>query len=108
MPQMTRTAATDDFGTTRPQFVVRPLEHGKAIDRFEITGPTCAGIEFARRTEQPISAANACVGALAFVIVIPIRKRTLGARLAEDVVLFFGQKFLPLRFGPLEIGHGNR
>src|SRR5579883_27554 len=83
---MRRAAATADFGTHHEHATVLVQRNVLFVERLEETRPAGAGIEFRRRIEQRLSAANAAINAIRMVVPVFIlegRFRALAARYLE-------------------------
>jgi hypothetical protein len=99
MPKVGVTTAAEHFNTYHPVTLVTFFSDRFIVDRLEVTGPTCAGVELGIRVEQRGSAADAAVDAVAFIIIELPAERGFGAVFTADVV-GFGREFLtPLLFG---------
>src|SRR6267143_1770769 len=107
--EMAAAAAAVDFGSQHPEGAVFGLADG-VLERLIKTRPAGAALEFRLRGEQRQVAAGAGEDALAMLLEQRARSRTLGALLAQDVILLRRQLRAPFRIGlfDLELLRGVR
>src|SRR3984893_15513848 len=100
--EMAAAAAAVDFGPQHPKGAVFGLADG-VVERLIKTRPAGAALEFRLRGEQRQVAAGAGEDALAMLLEQRARSRTLGALLAQDLVLLRRQLRAPFRIGLLDL-----
>src|SRR6266481_8266209 len=107
--EMAAAAAAMNFGPQHPQGPVFGLAD-RVLERLIKTRPAGAALEFRLRSEQRQVAAGAGEDALAMLPEQRARSRTLGALLAQDVLLLRRQLRAPFRIGlfDLELLRGVR
>src|SRR6266404_8108235 len=100
--EMTAAAAAVDFGPQHPKGAVFGLADG-VVERLINTRPAGAALEFRLRGEQRQVAAGAGEDTLAVLLEQRARSRTLGALLAQDLVLLRRQLRAPFRIGLFDL-----
>src|SRR5882762_634277 len=107
--EMAAAAAAMNFGPQHPQGPVFGLADG-VVERLIKARPAGSALEFRLRREQRQVAAGAGEDALAMLLEQRARSRTLGALLAQDVILLRRQLRAPFRIGlfDLELLRGVR
>src|SRR6266550_1587473 len=100
--EMAAAAAAMNFGPQHPQGPVFGLADG-VLERLIKTRPAGAALEFRLRSEQRQVAAGAGEDALAMLLEQRARSRTLGALLAQDVILLRRQLRAPFRIGLFDL-----
>src|ERR1700681_3337683 len=107
--EMAAAAAAVNFGPQDPESPVFGLADG-VVERLVKTRPAGAALEFRLRREQRQVAAGTGEDALAMLLEQRARSRTLGALLAQDVILLRRQLCAPFRIGlfDLELLRGVR
>src|SRR6267143_1020886 len=100
--EMAAAAAAVDFGSQHPEGAVFGLADG-VLERLIKTRPAGAALEFRLRGEQRQVAAGAGEDALAMLLEQRARSRTLGALLAQDVILLRRQLRAPFRIGLFDL-----
>src|SRR5467141_4794409 len=109
MTEMAAAAAAVNFGPQHPKGAVFGPADG-IVERLIKTRPAGAALEFRLRGEQRQVAAGAGEDALAMLLEQRARSRTLGALLAQDLILLRRQLRPPFRIGlfDLELLRGVR
>src|SRR5467141_3930137 len=102
MTEMAAAAAAVNFGPQHPKGAVFGLADG-IVERLIKTRPAGAALEFRLRGEQRQVAAGAGEDALAMLFQQRARPRTLGALLAQDLILLRGELRAPLRVGLFDL-----
>src|SRR3979411_2470667 len=100
--EMAAAAAAMNFGPQHPQGPVFGLADG-VLERLIKTPPAGAALELRLRSEQWQVAAGAGEDALAMLLEERARSRTLGALLAQDVILLRRQLRAPFRIGLFDL-----
>src|ERR1700687_5821600 len=100
--EMAAAAAAVDFGPQHPKGAVFGLADG-VVERLIKTRPAGAALEFRLRGEQRQVAAGAGEDALAMLLEQRARSRTLGALLAQDLILLRRQLRAPFRIGLFDL-----
>src|ERR1700738_3958273 len=100
--EMAAAAAAVDFGPQHPKGAVFGLADG-VVERLIKTRPAGAALEFRLRGEQRQVAAGAGEDAPAMLLEQRARSRTLGALLAQDLVLLRRQLRAPFRIGLFDL-----
>src|SRR6202048_104248 len=100
--EMAAAAPALDFGPQHPKGAVFGLADG-VVERLIKTRPAGAALEFRLRGEQRQGAAGAGEDALAMLLEQLARSRTLGALLAQDLVLLRRQLRAPFRIGLFDL-----
>src|ERR1700722_19518701 len=96
--EMAAAAAAVNFSAQHPEGAVFGLADG-VVERLVKTRPAGAAFELGLRGEQRQVAAGAGEDALAMLLEQRARSRTLGALLAQDLVLLRRQLCAPLGIG---------
>src|SRR5258706_11031372 len=102
MTEMAAAAAAVNFGPQHPKGAVFGLADG-VVERLIKTRPAGAALEFRVRGEQWQVAAGAGEDALAVLLEQRARSRTLGALLAQDLILLRCQLGAPFRIGLFDL-----
>src|ERR1700687_3464437 len=100
--EMAAAAAAVDFGPQHPKGAVFGLADG-VVERLIKTRPAGAALEFRLRGEQRQVAAGAGEDALAMLLEQRAPSRTLGALLAEDLILLRRKLRTPFRIGLFDL-----
>src|SRR6202171_115623 len=100
--EMATAAAAGDFGTPDTEGTVFGLAD-RVVEPLIKTRPAGAALEFRLRGEQRQVAAGAGEDALAMLLEQRARSRTLGALLAQDVILLRRQLRAPFRIGLFDL-----
>ena len=96
MAQVRIALGAADFGAHHAVAHILEGADGLGVHPFPEAGPAGAGVEFAVRAEQLSAAADAAVGAIAFVIPIGTGEGPLGAALAGHAELLGSQLGAPV------------
>src|ERR1700682_2159305 len=100
--EMATAAAAVDFGPQHPEGAVFGLAD-RVVERLIKTRPAGAALEFRLRGEQRQVAAGAGEDALAMLLEQRARSRTLGALLAQDLILLRRKLRPPFRIGLFDL-----
>src|ERR1700686_2031352 len=100
--EMAAAAGAMNFGPQHPEGAVFGLADG-VVERLIKTRPAGAALEFRLRGEQRQVAAGAGEDTLAMLLEQRARSRTLGALLAQDVILLRRQLRAPFRIGLFDL-----
>ena len=86
MAQVGAAPAADDLGATHEQAAILMLGDAFGSERGGEAGPAATGIEFGRRLEQRLAAADAAVGAGLLAVPVFAAEGALGALLALTII----------------------
>src|SRR5216683_885646 len=100
--EMAAATAAVDFGPQHPEGAVFGLAD-RVFERLVEARPAGAALEFRLRGEQRQVAAGAGEDALAMLLEQRARSRTLGALLAQDLILLRRQLRAPFRIGLFDL-----
>src|SRR2546430_1764818 len=93
---MGTTVFTGDLGPMHKQRVIIMQFHILTIYRIIKTRPACTGFKFCVRREKCLAASGTFVNTFCMIIAKCSCKRTLGAFLPQDAILFGGKLFFPV------------
>lgn len=105
MPEMSLAAGTANLDTTHAMAGIDKLLHGLAIDRRGEARPAGAAVIFVCTVEQRQAAAGAMIEPGILGGVVATGKGSLGAMLAQHMILLRSQALTPLRLAEIEFFH---
>lgn len=99
MAKMATTAIAGDFNTGHAEARIIREMNGVWIKSLKECRPTTAGVVFATRAEQGLSASAALIHPLIELMIELTRESPLGPLFAQDMILLGREDFLPFFFG---------